>query len=145
MERNMSRDYQRYCSRNSEIAECYHAACTRLGLSDSVMQILYVLCLEAEPCPIGLILAESGLSKQTVHSALRSLETGGYLRLEVLDGRRKGAVLTEAGKALADRTAGRMMAAEQAVFDGWTQAEREAYLELTRRFLADLRTEFRKL
>ena len=145
MERNLSRDYQRYCSLNSEIAECYHAACTRLGLSDSVMQVLYVLCLEAEPCPIGLILAESGLSKQTVHSALRSLEAGGYLRLAALDGRRKGAALTEAGKALADRTAGRMMTAEQAVFDRWAPEDREAYLELTRRFLADLRTEFGKL
>ena len=106
MERSMSRDYQRYCSLNSEIAECYHAACIRLGLSDSVMQILYVLCLEEEPCPIGLILAESGLSKQTVHSALRSLEAGGYMRLAALDGRRKGAVLTEAGKALREQAAG---------------------------------------
>ena len=145
MARSLSPDYQRYCSLNSEIAECYHAASTRLGQSDSVMQILYVLCLEEDPCPIGRILQESGLSKQTVHSALHSLEAAGYLRLAPLDGRRKSVVLTGSGKALADRTAGRMIAAEQAVFDSWSPADRETYLELTRRYLADLRAEFGKL
>lgn len=145
MMQNVTPEYQRYCSLNSEIEECYHAACTRLGQPDSVIQILYVLCLEEEPCPIGLILRESGLTKQTAHSSLHRLEAEGYLRLEPLDGKRKGAVLTEAGRALAANTAQRMIAAEQAVFRDWAPADRRAYLELTRRFLTDLRAEFGKL
>ena len=142
---NITAEYQRYCSLNSEIEECYHAACTRLGQPDSVIQILYVLCLEEEPCPIGRILRESGLAKQTAHSALHRLESAGHLRLQPLDGKRKGAVLTASGRALAERTAQRMIAAEQAVFRDWDPADRQAYLDLTRRFLTDLRTEFGKL
>ena len=145
MIQNITPEYQRYCSLNSEIEECYHAACTRLGQPDSVMQILYVLCLEEEPCPIGLILRESGLAKQTVHSALHRLEAEGQLRLVPLDGKRKGAVLTETGRDLSRRTAERMIAAEQAVFRDWDPADRRAYLDLTRRFLTDLRGEFGKL
>ncbi len=140
--RDITPEYQRCCSLNSEIGECYHAACARLGQPDSVMQILYVLCLEEEPCPIGLILRESGLSKQTVHSALHRLEAEGYLRLRPLDGKRKGVALTEAGRALAERTAQRMIAAEQAVFRSWVPEDRRAYLELTRRFLLDIREAF---
>ena len=54
-------------------------------------------------------------------------------------------MLTEAGRALAADTAQRMIAAEQAVFRDWAPADRRAYLELTRRFLTDLRAEFGKL
>ena len=46
---------------------------------------------------------------------------------------------------LAEATAGKIIAAEDRIYAGWTPAELAAYLTLTERYLADLREESRKL
>lgn len=141
----ISEDFHRYCSLNNEISECYHNASTRLGLSDSIMQILYVISLEGDGCLIRDIIRYTGLSKQTVNSALRAMERDGYLQLAAADGKKKTAILTESGKELAENTAKKMIRAEVAVFDAWAPEDRSAYLELTKRFLSDLEVQFHKL
>lgn len=82
----------------------------------------------------------SGLPKQTLHSAISKLEDNGYVIL-LTEGRSKCARLTESGLALAEATAGRIIAAEDRVYATWTPTELAAYLTLTERYLADLRRE----
>ena len=67
----------------------------KLGLSDSAMRILYALCDLGDRCPLQSICRRSGLSKQTVNSAIRKLEQEGILYLEQATARAKQVCLTE--------------------------------------------------
>lgn len=122
-----------------ETEALYHEIFLSLGQSDSAMKILYTLCDAGTPCPLQVVCRRSGLSKQTVNSALRKLEQAGVLYLESAGPRTKQICLTPAGQALVARTAEPLLQAETAIFDGWDPQEVETYLALTERFLRDLR------
>lgn len=141
----ISEDFHRYCSLNNEISECYHNASTRLGLSDSIMQILYVISLEGDGCLIRDIIRYTGLSKQTVNSALRAMERDGYLQLAAADGKKENSNIDRKWKRACRKHCKKMIRAEVAVFDAWAPEDRSAYLELTKRFLSDLEVQFHKL
>lgn len=79
----------------SELDTAYHDAALKLGMSDSVMLVLYTLCPCGGECMIGDI--TSGASKQTINSALRKLESEGSVYLEIFEGRKKKVHLTEKG------------------------------------------------
>lgn len=117
----------------------YHEMAHKLGLSDSAMKILYTVCDTGEPCPLQEICRRSGLSKQTVNSALRKLEGERVLYLENAGSRGKQVRLTETGRALAERTALRIIEIENEVFAAWTPADVQTYLALTERFLNDVK------
>ena len=138
-------DMRRFNYLLSEIDAAYHEANQRLGLSDSAMQVLYVICNYGEECLLGEICRMCGTSKQTINSALRNLEKGDYVRLESLAGRRKKVCLTERGKELARGTALRLIAMENEVFGSWTKQERELYLALTQRYLTAFKEKMKEL
>ncbi len=81
----------------------YHEIAVRLGLSDSVMLILYALEDAGGQIPLTTIYRQTGASKQTINSALRKLETDGHILLRMADGKRKIVCLTESGKIYAAR------------------------------------------
>lgn len=135
----MIEEMRRFNNLLGEIDAAYHEANQRLGLTDSAMQVLYVLCNDGGESLLSRICGISGASKQTINSALRGLEKEDYIRLETLPGRRKKVCLTQRGRELAERTALRLIGVENAVFGGWTQEERETYLALTQRYLTDFR------
>ncbi|MGN0996425.1 MAG: MarR family winged helix-turn-helix transcriptional regulator [Candidatus Ventricola sp.] len=141
----MMEDMRRLNSLLSEIDAAYHEASQRLGLSDSAMQIIYVICGYGEECLLSEICRLSGTSKQTINSALRKLEKGDYVRLEPLAGRRKKVCLTQRGKALAESTARRLIAMENEVFGAWTEQERAQYLALTQRYLNEIKAKIKEL
>lgn len=127
------------------IDQLYHETALKMGLSDSAMAVLYTLCGEGKPCPISLICRLGGLSKQTVNSALRKLESNGMIRLDAVDGKQKSAALTEKGIKLTDATVARVIAAENRIFESWTEQERTEYIRLTQRYLNEFRDELDKL
>lgn len=81
----------------SEMDAVYHRASLKLGISDSVSLILYTIYDAGGSCLLSEIYKKSGISKQTVNSALRGLEGKGILALQQYKGRAKKVVLTEAG------------------------------------------------
>lgn len=129
----------------SEIDAAYHEATLKLGLTDSAMIILYTLCLFDGSCQLGRIVDLSGLSKQTINSALRKLEGEGTIYLEADGGRRKRVCLTESGRLVAQGTAMRLMEMENQVFSAWSAEEQEIYIQLLQRFLTSLREKIREL
>ncbi len=120
-----------------EINSAYHEAALHFGFSDSEFQIIYTLSCEGGRCLLGDICAYSGMSKQTVNSALRKLEREGILTLENYDGKKKTAVFTERGKALADATAAKIIAEENRIYDCWGKENTELYLNLARNYLEE--------
>jgi DNA-binding MarR family transcriptional regulator len=121
-----------------EIDRVYHEISLKLGLSDSAMKILYTICDNGSRCLLQNVCRQSGLSKQTVNSALRKLETEGFVYLESVSSKNKRVCLTETGKRLGERTAGRLIEAENAIFASWSREDVEKYLSLTEMFLKDL-------
>ena len=60
----------------SEMDAAYHEAAQRQGQNDSTSRILYALCELGSPASLRAVCESTGLSKQTVNSALRKLEGG---------------------------------------------------------------------
>ncbi len=124
---------------NSEIDCVYHEIAVKLGLSDSEMTVLAILNDFGGQCLLNDILRLSGISKQTVNSALRRLEAENRILLSPFAGKRKRVSLTSEGEALVEATVKRVEKLEQEIWSSWTKEERELHLELTRRYLRALR------
>lgn len=122
----------------------YHEAAVRLGISDSVMVILYQLSSNGGVCAVSEF-ARSGLSKQTANSALRKLENGGMISLESAGGLRKNARLTESGKKFAKKTVYKLIKIENEIFDSWSEEEIKKYIELNQKYLDHIREKIQKI
>ena len=123
----------------SEMDAVYHDAALKMGISDSAMMILYTVRNLNDDCLLSDITHMSGVSKQTINSALRKLEAEDILYLTAAGTRKKRVCLTEKGKALADRTVGRLIEIENNIVRSWSDKERKLYMELTQRYLLMLR------
>lgn len=130
---------RRYNHLMSEIDSVYHRMSVSLGLTDSTSQILYTLLCENGAAPLTHIASLTGMSRQTLHSALQKLQREGCLVLEAVDGKSKQARLTKCGEAYAGETAAKIMKAENTVYDSWSEDDVRTYLALTDRFLRDLK------
>ena len=152
----MSKELRRFNYLVGEIDAAYHEAALNLGLSDSAMRILYVLCgcgmqvlytvcAKGERCPLRDICRQSGMSKQTVNSALRKLEGEGLAFLEPIGTKGKDVCLTDAGQALAEGTVARLIAVEDAILGSWPAEDVEKYLSLAEQYLTAFREKAKHL
>lgn len=123
----------------SEINASYHDLSFKLSMSDSAMQVLYSICIYGDSCPLNNICKDSGLSKQTVNSAVRKLESNGFVRMEPINAKTKQVCLTDDGRRLAEKTALIIIGIENDIFSEWQEEEVEKYLMLTKRYLNDFR------
>ena len=126
---------KRYNHLLGELEAVYHDLSYQLGMSDSDSKILYTLCCEGSPCRISDICLCSGLSKQTVNSALRKLEAQGLIYLESAGRKAKTVCLTEDGTRFAQKTAMRILNMENEILASWAPEEVAQYMDLTERFL----------
>lgn len=127
----------------SEIDAAYHDVALKFGLSDSAMLILYTICWYDGECLLSDI--TSGASKQTINSALRKLEADHIVHLEVFKGRKKKVCLTDNGYKLVKNTVLRLIEIENAIFDFWSDEEKNTYINLTQRYLATFKEKTREL
>lgn len=144
MEKTTGDDLRRFYCLSNEIDAAYHEAAVRLGLSDSVLLILYILCGSGGGL-LGDIVRLSGISKQTLSSALRRLEADNSIVTETLEGRKKQVRLTQSGRHFAEKTAGRLIQIEDEIFSSWSAADRNAYISLMQRYLSAFKEKAKKL
>lgn len=135
---------------NRQFNECnalYHAAAQRCGLSDAAFWTLYALVTSCEPLTQNRIAADWGIPKQTLNSAVAAMVKKGLLALCPGKGAQSGKIvtLTAEGRALAERTVGPVIAAEQQAMTRQGLAEVEQNCRLTQRYLECLRQEFEKI
>ena len=123
----------------------YHQAALKLKISDSVSNVLYAIYDIGPGCLLSDVYKSSGISRQTVNSAIRSLEAADILYLEPYRGRAKRIVLTEKGTQYIEETAAKLFAAETAAFDSWTEEEISTHLRLIEKYTACFRREIEKL
>lgn len=129
---------------NEEIDSLYHQAALKLGVSDCVLFVLYMLHTNDGKCLLYDIYKLSGISKQTVNSAIRKLENEETVYLEnVMENRRWYILLKR--KTYTSKTAARLFEAECKALSNWTEEEINLYLKLTERYHADLKNEIESL
>ncbi len=119
----------------SEMEALYHRSSLKLGITDSVSIVLYTIYDTGENCLLSDIYKKSGISKQTVNSAIRSLEADGILYLEQHTGRAKKIVLTEKGEEYVDKTVAKLYEAEVQAFESWTTEEINTYINLMEKYV----------
>ena len=123
----------------------YHQASLKLGLSDSVTLVLYVICENNGRCPLSDIRRETNMSKQTINSSIRKLEAENVIRLESDGGRAKQVCLTENGREYAMQTVERLRKAERAVLSEWSSEDIKGYLTLAGKYNDDFRRQIEKM
>ena len=118
----------------SEMEALYHQASLKLGITDSVSIVLYTIYDTGENCLLSDIYKKSGISKQTVNSAIRGLENDGILYLEQYTGRAKKIFLTEKGKSYVNKTVAKLYEAEVQAFESWSTQEIDTYIRLMEKY-----------
>ncbi|MDY0163840.1 MarR family winged helix-turn-helix transcriptional regulator [Desulfobotulus sp.] len=125
----------------SEMEALYHQASLKLGITDSVSIVLYTIYNTGENCLLSDVYKKSGISKQTVNSAIRGLETDDILYLEKYTGRSKKIVLTEKGREYVNKTVAKLYEAEVRAFESWSTEEINTYIRLMGKYVDCFRTQ----
>lgn len=117
------------------LGDVYRLAVKRLGMSECAFWILYTLRTEPNPFTQTEICEFLHEPKQTVNSALKKLEAGGFLSLGAgEDQRSKPVRLTAEGERLAACTCDRVAEAESAALWRLSGEERAVFVRLLKRF-----------
>lgn len=134
---------RRYNGLYKENNEIYHRLARHFGLSDTAFWILYTLREMGGSVSQSQLCGELFLSKQTIHSALKQLEQGGFLQLEDLPNNRKNKLVrvTPQGEQLLCQVADPVFAMEERAFLRLSPQQRQALLELDEALLNALRQE----
>lgn len=129
----------------NEIQSIYHDAAMRAGISNSIQNILYVICENGDRCLQSEIYKQTGISRQTINSAIRKLEKDGIVYLKQGQGRNTIVCLTDEGEAVADQKVRPIIRIENEIFDEWTEEESRLYQELTERYRDSLKKKLDEL
>lgn len=117
-----------------EINALYHEAAVKAGISDSVQNILYVLCEKGGKCLQSEISKLTGISRQTINSAIRKLEKEEIVYLQQGKGRNTLLYLTEKGEQFASEKIYPLHEIENKIWSEWTLEEQQQYLALTKKY-----------
>lgn len=129
-----------------ETDEVYRKAAKALQLSDCAFWILYALRDTDTILTQRDICALFFQPKQTVNSALKKLEAGGYLSLSyTVNHKSKAVQLTERGRVLVAQTIDRVRERERLALQELTDEERQTFLRLSRQFSTQLKEHMQSL
>ncbi len=124
----------KYTSLSGEINSLYHEAAVKMGISDSVMNILYVIYEKGDSCLQSEISKLSGISRQTINSSVKKLEKDEILYLKQGQGRNTIVCLTEKGLKFCENKIKPLFEIENKIWNEWTADEQRQYLLLTEKY-----------
>ena len=125
---------RKYAYLSAEITSLYHEAAVKIGVSDTVLDILYVLCEQEGQCLQSDIFRLTGISRQTINSAIRKLERDGLAYLKQGEGRNTLVCLTEKGRDFSAQKVRPLLQIENKIWSEWTVDEQERYLLFTQKY-----------
>ena len=128
-------DFRHYNITVWETDSLYHEISRCFGLTDSALNILYLICFENDNALLSDIVRYSGLQKQTINSSLRNLEKKGLVELRPVNGKMKSVALTTAGSAFCDRTIRKLMEWENEAISAFSKKDVKIFLSLMDRYL----------
>lgn len=138
---------RRYNTLSRELSDLYRGFGRNYDLADCAVSILYIISESDEAYTQQEICKRLYQPKQTVNSSLKKLEESGLLELRYAKNSRKNKeiYLAAEGKILAEKTAGKIINAEQAALSELTESEQETFLKLFDKYIGALRTEFNSI
>ena len=115
----------------------YYELARGCGLSETAYWILYALEVAGGSAPQAQIVAHFSFSKQTVNSALKSLEGRGLVELDFVEGSRRDKLvsLTADGRAFSAERIVPAIEAEDRAFSSLSPEERAEFLRLTAAYM----------
>lgn len=134
----MKSAFQEFNQIDGQIESCYHEVALKMGLSDSVFWILYVLVTDAPNILQTDLIRTTGMSKTTVNTALKKMERSGILELSAAGGRNTCVQLTDKGHLLAEKTVCRLVALENQIYESWSPEEQAMLVRLNRDYAVKL-------
>lgn len=147
----MKEDTQKHLKRFNRIYKemdiVYHNYARSCGLSDMAYWILYSIAENDTPFTQRDFCKEWLFAPQTVNSALKDLESKNIIRLETANGNKKSKwiKLTCEGEKFMERIISPLIAAECESFETLSNAECEAMLSATHKYVSALREKSEKL
>ena len=135
---------RRFAYLMNQIDELYHKVNAKSSLSDSVSWIFYCLYDMGGPCNQSEFTHRYGISRKTINSALSKLESLALVKRTAGDGRNVIVSLTDEGLSLAEKSVVPMIAAEDSVFDTWTQEEKSNFFSLMEKYKSALEKQFKE-
>ncbi|MDF2653897.1 MAG: winged helix-turn-helix transcriptional regulator [Bacillota bacterium] len=125
-------DYNSIIKENDKL---YREAAKALGLADCAFWILYAMREASGSITQRDMVNMNYFPPQTINSALKKLETEGYVELRTIsDKRKKQVYLTPDGEQLAIHTADRVIAIEMETMASLTPQEQQAFLSVFRKY-----------
>ena len=123
-----------YAYLSAEITSLYHEAAVKMGISDTVLNVLYALCEKGGQCLQSDIFRLTGISRQTINSAIRKLERDGIVYLKRGEGRNTLVCLTEKGRDFSSKKMLPLFQMEDKIWDTWTADAQEEYILFTQTY-----------
>lgn len=134
----MKEAFKEYFEIMGRIENAYHEAALKMKMSDSEMDILYVLYSYPEGCNQSVLYKQSCLTRSTVNTALKKMEGKGVLSILPGEGRNTRVVATDSGRELIENTVCRVIAIENEIYDSWSQEEQELFMRINRDYAQKL-------
>lgn len=128
-----------YIHLSGEIDSLYHDMAVQIGVSDSILNIFYIICEKGNKCLQSDIFRLTGMSRQTINSAIRKMEKEEMIYLEQGTGRNTIVCMTEKGKVFTEKNIYPLFEIENKIWNEWTEKEHKQYLDLTKKYSDSLR------
>lgn len=136
IENQLLREYRRG---NKEVVDLYHEAANKMGLSDSILSILWSLCEIGEGCLQRDLCTELCMNKQTVNSAIRKMEKEELIYLTSGKGRDMHIQFTEKGKEFVEANIQPLIVKDQQAFLELTEADQKELIRISRLYIENLK------
>lgn len=147
MNENMNRKWAMITKINKETEEIYHKIAKHYNLSDTCFWILYVIYEKNEPCTQKEMCDYWSYTKQTINSAIKTLEQLGYIQKGYEENGKlnKKIYLTQKGKKIAQKTVKEIMDIEDRVYKCISEQELDMVIDLLQKPLVLLKEETNKI
>jgi len=122
-----------------EIDSLYRDCAVHMGMSDTAMRVLYIIKMYDGSCLLSEIVRLSGISKQTIHSAVKKLEKDGILLIENYNGRKKIVSFSKKGEELVMQTVDKLIEIENEILSLYTPEELHLFFDMTNRYMMELK------
>lgn len=137
---------KQYNDITKENDELYRDTAKKFGLSECEMWILYFLRTDYGRPMQSEICSSFYLPKQSIHSALKKLETEGYIMQAAGGNRRsKRILLTGQGEELCGKTVDHIVGAEKKALGSLSEEEREKFMNLFERYTRQFKENIQKI
>lgn len=130
---------------HKELDDIYHDIFVALSISESVFIILYALVEMGDGCIQKDISDQFHISRQTINSAIKKLQSQGYIALKQGKGRDMHIFLTLDGKKFADEIIGPITELENSVFKEMEPEESREFLRLTQKYVSLFRDKAKQI